>query len=92
MNNVGVSNKTVAEWLKKRGYWQDAVYRFMKNKLAVAGFIISLILILDLVISFSLLFGYLFNLLFRSVVLFHRPFSGDFICCFLAAVASAHQA
>ena len=33
------------EMLKKRGLWQDAIYRFSKNKLAVFGLLVSVILI-----------------------------------------------
>ncbi len=38
--------KTYSEWKEERGFWQDALYRFKKNKLAVTGFAISLFLIL----------------------------------------------
>src|SRR6056297_426202 len=38
--------KTYSEWKEQRGFWQDALYRFKKNKLAVTGFAISLFLIL----------------------------------------------
>jgi ABC-type dipeptide/oligopeptide/nickel transport system permease subunit len=32
------------EWKKRRGFWQDALYRFGRNNLAVIGLIISLLL------------------------------------------------
>lgn len=39
------STASVKGWFKKRGFWQDAMYRFSRNKLAVAGLFTSLILI-----------------------------------------------
>ena len=37
--------KTYVEWKKERGFWQDAIYRFLKNKLAVTGLCLSLFII-----------------------------------------------
>ena len=36
----------IRTWKNKRGFWQDAMYRYFKNKLAVLGLIISLIIII----------------------------------------------
>ena len=30
------------KWYAQRGFWQDAIYRFSRNKLAVAGLITSI--------------------------------------------------
>lgn len=45
------SGKSYTEWKKERGFWQDAIYRFKRNKLAVTGFYISILLILITVIG-----------------------------------------
>ena len=37
--------------LKKRGFWQDAIYRFSKNRMAVFGLIASVILIFVTILS-----------------------------------------
>ena len=36
----------ITEKMKQRGLWQDAVYRFLKNKLAIFGFVSTIIIIL----------------------------------------------
>lgn len=43
MNRI---KQSFLNWFKQRGLWQDAIFSFTRNKLAVAGFIASLFLIL----------------------------------------------
>jgi ABC-type dipeptide/oligopeptide/nickel transport system permease subunit len=45
MDQAWGSRPSVKGWFKKRGFWQDAIYRFSRNKLAVAGLITSVILV-----------------------------------------------
>jgi oligopeptide transport system permease protein len=45
MARIG-SLASIKAMVNKRGLWQDALYRFTRNKLAVAGFIVSMLLII----------------------------------------------
>lgn len=46
VRNLKATNDLMHQTLKQRSAWQDAVYRFFKNRLAIVGLVISLTLII----------------------------------------------